>query len=321
MIIGVPKELKEYEGRVGLDPAGARLLVQNGHMILVQDDAGRLSGFSDIDYSQAGAMVCSEEEVWETPELVVKVKEPQRYEWRLFRKGLKIMTFFHFPANPELKKECERAGVVAIPYESIRSPGGFKPILRAMSEVAGEVAADMASQYLRSASGGKGILMSDATVSIIGVWGNVGQKAYYLLRPRVKKIFGLDKVKKPDHLTSIGMIFEISTQKSITDAISKSDVVIGAAANRDGGAPHLIMRDMVKKMEPGSVIIDVAIDEGGISETSYPTTYANPSYVEERVVHVCIANLPGGVPRTSTPRLVTVSLPYILRVAKGENVL
>src|SRR3989344_2454916 len=321
MFIGVPKELKEFEGRVGLDPASVAVLVKNGVMVFVENEAGKLSGFSDDDYLKAGAILCPQKKVWQLTDMIVKVKEPLPQEYEFFRRGLKIMTFFHFLANPELKKECERAGVVAIPYESIRSPEGFKPILRAMSEVAGEVAADMAAQFLRSSCGGKGILMSDATVSIIGVWGNVGQKAYYLLRPRVKKIFGLDKVKKPDHLTSIGMIFEISTQKSITDAISKSDVVIGAAANRDGGAPHLIMRDMVKKMEPGSVIIDVAIDEGGISETSHPTTYANPSYVEERVVHVCIANLPGGVPRTSTPRLVTVSLPYILRVAKGENVL
>ena len=319
MIIGVPKELKEYEGRVGLDPAGARLLVQNGHMILVQDDAGRLSGFSDIDYSQAGAMVCSEEEVWETPELVVKVKEPQRYEWRLFRKGLKIMTFFHFPANPELKKECERAGVVAIPYESIRSPGGFKPILRAMSEVAGEVAADMASQYLRSASGGKGILMSDAIVTIIGSWGNVGLRAFSLLKERAKLVYCLDRESLKRFCNYEN--FFVSTPRTISGAIARSDVVIGAAANRDGGAPHLITRDMFKKVEPGSVLIDVAIDEGGISETSRPTTYAHPSYIEERVVHVCIANLPGGVPRTSTPRLVNASLPYILKVANGENVL
>ena len=211
--------------------------------------------------------------------------------------------------------------MVAIPYESIRSPEGFKPILRTMSGVAGEVAAGMAVQCLRFSGGGKGILVSDAIVSIIGVWGNVGQRAYWLLMPRAKKIFGLDSMKKPDHLTSLGMIFEISTPETIAYAICKSDVVIGAAANKNGGAPHLITRDMIKRMEPGSVLIDVAIDEGGISETSRPTTYANPSYIEEGVVHVGIANLPGGVPRTSTPRLVKASLPYILKVARGENVL
>lgn len=320
MIIGVPKELKEFEGRVGLDPTSVTTLLENGIVVFVEDGAGRLSGFTDDDYLKAGAALCKQREVWRFSDLIVKVKEPLPQEWEFFRKGLKIMTFFHFPANPELKKECERVGVVTIPYESIRSQEGFKPILRAMSEVAGEVAADMAVQCLRFSGGGKGILVSDAVVSIIGIWGNVGFRAYSVLKNRAKKIYGLDNHSfygspSPDR------DFFLSTPKTISDAISKSDVVIGAAANKDGGAPRLIARDMIKLMEPGSVLIDVAIDEGGISETSRPTTYANPSYVEEGVVHVCVANLPGGVPRTSTPRLVKASLPYILKIAKGENVL
>ena len=318
MIIGVPKELKEFEGRVGLDSAGARVLIQNGHTVLVQDGAGRLSGFDGTDYSRARAIMCSQEEVWKKSELIVKVKEPLPQEYEFFRKGLKIMTFFHFPANTGLKKECERVGVRTIPYESIRSSEGFRPILRAMSEVAGEVAADMAAQFLRSSGGGKGILMSDAVVSIIGVWGNVGDKAYLVIINRAKKIYGLDRFGGPARRK---LDFYISTPETIANAVSKSDIVIGAAVNRDGGAPHLITRDMIKRMEPGSVLIDVAIDEGGISETSRPTTYANPSYVEEGVVHVCVTNLPGGVPRTSTPSLVEASLPYILKVANGENVL
>src|SRR3989338_9459630 len=161
----------------------------------------------------------------------------------------------------------------------------------------------MACQYLRSATGGKGILMSDATVSIIGVLGNVGSAALSILEYHAKKIFCLDnKIRRNESHHNCS--FLISTPKTILESIAKSDVVIGAAANRDGGAPHLITREMVKQMKPGSVLIDVAIDEGGISETSRPTTYANPSYVEEGVAHVCITNLPGGVPRTSTPRLV-----------------
>ena len=177
MFIGVPKELREFEGRVGLDPAGVATLVKNDILVFVENEAGRLSGFTNDEYLKAGAILCPQKKVWQLADMIVKVKEPLPQEYEFFREGLKIMTFFHFPANPELKKECERVGVVAIPYESIRSPEGFKPILRTMSGVAGEVAAGMAVQCLRFSGGGKGILVSDAIVSIIGVWGNVGQRA------------------------------------------------------------------------------------------------------------------------------------------------
>lgn len=320
MFVGVPKELKECEGRVGLDPRRVAILSERGHQVLIQYGAGASSGFSDYDYNMAGGLPCSQKDVWEYAELIVKVKEPLPTEYRFFRKDLKIMTFFHFPANPALKEKCDRYGVNPIPYEYIKTPDGQKPILKAMSIVAGEIAADMAPQYLRKESDGKGILMSDATVSIIGVWGNVGYRAFSILRHRAKKIFGLDNRSFYDS-SCLDMDFLFSTPETIAKIVSQSDVVIGAAVNKDGGAPHLITREMIRNMDPGSVLIDVAIDEGGISETSRPTTYNNPFYVEEGVVHVCVANLPGGVPRASSARLIDQSFPYILKVASGENVL
>src|SRR3989344_7422855 len=227
MFIGVPKELKEFEGRVGLDPAGVAALVKNDILVFVENEAGKLSGFSDDDYLKAGAILCPQKKVWQLTDMIVKVKEPLPQEYEFFRKGLKIMTFFHFPANPELKKECERTGVVAIPYEYIQTPAGSNPILQAMSKVAGEVAADMAAQFLRSSCGGKGVLMSDAIVSIVGVLGNVGSIALSVLEHRAKKIFCLDnRIRRNESHHNCS--FLISTPKTILESISQSDVVIGA---------------------------------------------------------------------------------------------
>ncbi|KKU15429.1 hypothetical protein A3A20_01935 [Candidatus Wolfebacteria bacterium RIFCSPLOWO2_01_FULL_45_19] len=310
MIIGVPKELKAFEGRAGLDPLGVLALIRENRIVLVENSAGALAGFSDEEYIKAGANICSRKKLWESAELIVKVKEPLPEEYPFFRNGLTIMAFFHFSANSELKEKCASAGINAIPYEEIQTSNGEKPILKAMSVIAGEVAVDMAVQYLRTEYGRRGILMSDAVVTIIGALGNVGSRAHSLLKNRAKRIYILDnRGARP------------ATPENIVEAISKSDIVIGAAVNKAGGAPHLITRDMVKRMRPGSVLIDVAIDEGGISETSRPTTYANPYYFDEGVIHVCVANLPGGVPRSATPRLVNESLPYIMGVASGINIL
>lgn len=306
MRIGIPKELKESEGRVGLTPGAVKVLSWKRHEVYVENGAGEASGYSNNYYVNAGAYIRSQSQIWNDSDLIVKVKEPLPQEYQFFRKDLKIMAFFHFPANKKLRIKCLESEICAIPYEHIVTPSGARPILRAMSIVAGEVAVDMAAQHLRKEHGGMGIIMEDAIATIIGAAGNVGSRAHALLKNRVRKVYALDKRITPN-----------LTQQDIMDAIYQSEIVIGAAVNKEGGAPHLITRDMVKRMKPGSVLVDVAIDEGGISETSRSTTYDKPSYVEYGVVHVCVPNLPGGVPRSSTPRLANEILPWAL-LAAGE---
>ena len=316
MIVGVPKEIKDNEGRVALGPDETRKLREVGHDVLVETGAGILSGLSDEDYKKSGAKIVSAEEVWKKADMIVKVKEPLAEEWKYFRAGLIIATFFHFTANKELEAECLKKKVLTVPYEAITVDGGSRPILAAMSRVAGEVAADVGAEYLRRENGGKGVLLKDATVTIIGAMGSVGRRAYDILKRRSAKTIAIDV---PSESAGYGQDYRSSGSKNIAEALKESDLVIGAAVKRDGGAPRLITREMVQTMGKGSVIVDVSIDEGGISETSRPTSHSEPTYVEEGVTHYCVPNMPGAVPRSSTKALTAASFPYILRVANGRK--
>lgn len=318
MIIGVPKERKEFEGRVGLDPVFVGKLVKGGHSVLVEKDAGVASGWEDRMYAASGAYILGQEEVWEASNLIVKVKEPQESEFSLFHSGLSVMAFFHFAGNPGLKEKCEK--IIPIPYEDIQLSDGSRPILKPMSCVAGEMAIFQGAHLLKGLRGGKGMLLSDARIAIIGVLGAVGRRIFDLARNmHVRKIFGLD-IRYDTSLPPREMDFYIATPETITEAISQSDLIIGAAAVKGAGAPKLITREMMAKVAPGSVFIDVSIDEGGISETSRPTTHLDPTYIWNGVVHCCIANWPGIVPKTSSPLLTKAVFPYVEKFIKGDTV-
>ena len=236
---------------------------------------------------------------------------------RPLQTGAIVFAFFHFPVNLKLKALCDARGVRAIPYESIRLADGSRPILAAMSRIAGEIAADVGAHYLRQENGGIGILLKDATATIIGAAGTVGMRAYEILKPRICRVFAFDIVNND----RLGNDYRVSTPDDIAIALKNSHLVIGAAVNRDTGAPKLVTRNMVSNMPQKSVIVDVAIDEGGISETSRPTTHSDPVYEDEDVIHYCVPNMPGAVPRSSTRALVDETFPYILKIANGEKIL
>ncbi len=331
MIIGVPKEIKNNEHRVGLTPEAIQTLAANKHVVLVETEAGIGSGFSDADFRQAGALIVSDRHIiWISSNIVVKVKEPLEKElsflkqgWPLFNKTSILFTFFHFPANSELKKIVLEKKIRALPYENIQLTDGSRPVLAAMSKIAAEISVDAAAHYLRKENGGKGKLLRDAAVIVIGCKGSVGKTAFKLLRERGSDIVGFDKNEElipfSSGLLELGSgLLErkiVSVEQRIKKILPFTDLIICAAAARGKGAPKLITREMLKSMEKGSVVIDPSIDEGGCCETSRPTTHDNPIFVEEDIIHYCVANMPGAVPRSSTPALVKESLPYILEVA------
>lgn len=310
MIIGIPKEWKDNEGRVGLTPDYVVLLVKEGHVVLVETGAGILSGFEDSAYEQAGAFVVSRREVWERSDTIVKVKEPLPEEYPFFRPGLIVMGFFHFAGNPQLERICKEKKILSICYEDIYSPDG-KPILRAMSTIAGEEAVNIATHFL----GAQGKTLRDVVTTVIG-FGSAGQSVYSQLVKRHGKGFILDIVAKA--FQDRNFRYWPSTPENIFCALEQSNLVIGAAVTPDG-APKIITREMIRKMPPKSLFIDISIDEGGISETSRPTSHTDPMYVEEGVTHYCVSNIPGKVPRRSTPALVKEIFPYIQKLARDEK--
>lgn len=328
MIIGVPKEIKNREYRIGLTPEAAKILTENNHLVLVESGAGLGSGFSDSDFRQAGAEVSDRLSAWLDADIVVKVKEPLRNpendEWMFLKlsAGENIMfTFFHFPANQELKEIILKHGIKAVPYENIQLPDGSRPILQAMSKIAAEVSVDAGAHYLRKENGGKGLLLRDATAIVIGCEGSLGKTAFQLLASRGAHVIGYDRPEciggaetKSD---GAAKHYEkrIYCPENLSQALRKADLVIGAAARKGEGTPKLISREMLKLMKPGSVVVDPAIDEGGCCETSRPTTHDNPIFIEESIIHYCVANMPGTVPHSSTPALVKETAPYILEVA------
>ncbi|UTI43050.1 alanine dehydrogenase [Niallia sp. RD1] len=325
MIIGIPKEIKNNENRVAITPSGVSYLKNSGHEILVEQNAGIGSGFTDEEYAAAGAQIIdSAAQVWNTAEMIIKVKEPLASEYQYFRKGLILFTYLHLAAEQELAKALTVNGVTGIAYETIEVNGKL-PLLTPMSEVAGRMAVQIGAQFLEKPHGGKGILLAGVpgvkkgNVTIIG-GGVVGMNAAKIAIGLGANVTLLDlnpeRLRELDNQFGASLSTVISNPANIEEAVVNADLVIGAVLIPGAKAPKLVTEAMVKKMAPGSVIVDVAIDQGGIFETvDHITTHDNPTYVKHGVVHYAVANMPGAVPRTSTIALTNVTMPYALQIA------
>lgn len=316
MTIGVPKEIMKKEGRVGITPDGVMALVEAGHKVLVQSNAGKESGYQDEDYLKSGAEIAAHpKEIYRT-DMVVKVKEPRQEEYELLKEGGIVFGFLHLPDNPKLAEILRGKNIIGIAYEGVQLENKERPILKTMSEVAGKSAIFEGMHYLRKEVGGKGILIEDATVVVVGGAGVVGKAAVKTaLALGARVIIALDLPGKLPPSQSDNYICETSTPENIEKAVKKADLLVGAVAVPGGKAVKLVTRKMVASMEPGSVIIDVAIDEGGAIETSVPTNHDDPVFTDEGVIHYCVKNMPGAVPRTSTRTLAASSLPYVVEIA------
>ncbi|MER0465809.1 alanine dehydrogenase [Bacillus cabrialesii subsp. cabrialesii] len=324
MIIGVPKEIKNNENRVALTPGGVSQLISNGHRVLVETGAGLGSGFENEAYVSAGAEIIADpKQVWDA-EMVMKVKEPLPEEYVYFRKGLVLFTYLHLAAEPQLAQALKDKAVTAIAYETV-SDGRTLPLLTPMSEVAGRMAAQIGAQFLEKPKGGKGILLagvpgvSRGKVTIIGggVVGTNAAKMAVGLGADVTIIdLNADRLRQLDDIFGHQIKTLISNPVNIADAVAEADILICAVLIPGAKAPTLVTEEMVKQMNPGSVIVDVAIDQGGIVETvDHITTHDQPTYEKHGVVHYAVANMPGAVPRTSTIALTNVTVPYALQIA------
>ncbi|MDX6613079.1 MAG: alanine dehydrogenase [Blastocatellia bacterium] len=325
MIVGLPKEIKDNEYRVGLTPAGVRALTDAGHKVVVERTAGEGSGFADSLYQRAGAtLLDTADDVWLQGEMIVKVKEPIAPEYPRMREGQLLFTYLHLAPDHELTKQLVDRKVTGIAYETITDRRGALPLLTPMSEVAGRMAIQVGAHYLEKMSGGGGVLLGGvpgvpaARVVIIG-GGVVGTNAAKIAVGMGAHVTIIDN--NLDRLRELDDIFlsKISTLASnaymIQDAISTADLIVGAVLVPGGAAPKLITRGMLKEVPRGAVIVDVAVDQGGCIETTHPTTHSNPTYYVEDVLHYCVANMPGAVPRTSTFALTNATLPYALKLA------
>jgi alanine dehydrogenase len=326
MIIGVPKEVKEDEYRVAMLPVGVEELVSRGHQVVVQAGAGMGSGLADHDYLQAGAeLVASGEEVFAKADLIVKVKEPMRSEFALIRKGQTLFTYFHFAADRELTEAMVVSGASCLAYETLRDAQGRLPLLTPMSEVAGRMSIQEGAKYLERPQMGRGILLggvpgvAPAHITILG-GGVVGSNAARIaagFRADVAILdVNLDRLRYLDDVMPPNVNALFSDRHTIREQLRRADLVIGSVLIPGARAPYLVKKDDLKLMKPGSVIIDVAIDQGGCIETSRPTTHRQPTYVVEDVVHYCVTNMPGAVGRTSTFALCNVTLPWVVHIAE-----
>ena len=326
MIVGVPKEIKTNENRVALVPAGAESLAGDGHTLLVEQGAGLGSGFSDDAYRAAGAQVVkAADEVWAKAELILKVKEPIEPEWPRMRRGQVLFTYFHFAASEPLTKAVIKSGCVAIAYETVQLSTGELPLLTPMSEVAGRMAVQEGAKYLEKIFGGSGILLGGvpgvlpAEVLIIG-GGVVGTNAAKMaagLGAHVTLLdVSLDRLRYLSDVLPPNVELLYSNRHNILDQLKRADLVIGAVLLPGAKAPNLVRRGDLKLMKPGSVIVDVAVDQGGCIETTKPTTHDHPTYVVDGIIHYAVANMPGGVPRTSTLALTNATFPYAKKLAR-----
>jgi len=330
MIIGVPKEVKDHESRVGITPAGVHALVAAGHTVLVEHQAGDLSAMPDDDYQAAGAeIVGSAHDVWRLADMVVKVKEPVEKEYRHFREGLVLFTYLHLAPLAELTDALLSKKVTGIAYETVRDRTGALPLLTPMSEVAGRMSVQVGAAYLEKEHGGRGVLLGGVpgvppgNVVVIG-GGIVGTNAAKIalgIGARVTLIdLNLNRLRELDDIFG-GRLFTLASNSyNIERAVCAADLVIGGVLIPGAAAPKLVTKAMVAKMKKGAVIVDVAIDQGGCIETARPTTHSNPSYVVDGVVHYCVTNMPAAVPNTSTLALTNATFPYVMKLAKlGAN--
>lgn len=327
MIIGVPKEIKSDEYRVSMLPVGVEELAKRGHIVLVEHTAGVGSGYEDARYVQAGAtMVDTAEEVFAKSDMIVKVKEPQPIETALMRPGQVLFTYFHFAADAELTQNCLKSGASCLAYETLVDGKGRLPLLTPMSEVAGRMAIQEGAKYLEKPQEGRGILLGGvpgvepARVLILGA-GIVGTQAAIVASGMGADVtimdVNLDRLRHLDEVMPANVTTVYSDAHAIREHAVKADLVIGAVLIPGGRTPVLINRAMLKDMLPGSVIIDVGVDQGGCIETTRPTTHAEPIYIIDEVVHYCVANMPGAVGRTSTQALCHATQPYAIRLAQA----
>ncbi|MDR8390157.1 alanine dehydrogenase [Aliifodinibius sp. S!AR15-10] len=325
MKIGVPKEIKTHENRVALLPGGVKQFIQNGHEVLLQKGAGVASGFPDDLYQQEGAQIVEDvEKVWAQSEMIMKVKEPIKEEYARMREGQVIFTYFHFAASQQLTEAVVDSGSIAIAYETVEKSDGSLPLLIPMSEVAGRMAAQEGAKYLEKPLGGRGVLLGGipgvppAKTLVLG-GGIVGVNAAKItagmgsdttiMDINISKLRYLDDVM-PNNVSTM-----FSSEANIRRMIPHVDLVIGAVLKPGAKAPHLVTREMLGMMNSGTVLVDVAIDQGGCFETSKPTTHDDPTFVVDDVLHYCVANMPGAVPNTSTLGLTNVTLPYAINLA------
>jgi alanine dehydrogenase len=326
MRIGVPKEIKVHEYRVGLTPAGARELVALGHEVAIESGAGAGIGMGDAEYVAAGARILpTAAEVFGFAELVVKVKEPQMAECAMLKAGQVLFTYLHLAADKAQAEALVASGATAIAYETVTAPDGSLPLLTPMSEVAGRMSVQVGATALQKANGGFGVLLggvpgvAPAKVVILG-GGVSGTHAAEMATGLRADVTVVDR--SPKRLRELSSQFGgtlktvYSTQDAIEHLVVDADLVIGAVLVAGAAAPKLVTRDMVRRMKPGAVLVDIAIDQGGCFETSRPTTHASPTYVEEGVLHYCVTNMPGAVPRTSTFALTNATLPYVRAIAQ-----
>jgi alanine dehydrogenase len=326
MIIGVPKEIKPAENRISLVPAGAEALRAHGHTVLVERGAGEGSGFADGLYEAVGATIVPDaKDVWGQADMIIKVKEPIEPEWPLMRSGQVIFTYFHFAASEALTRAVMDSGVVAIAYETVQLPSGELPLLTPMSEVAGRMAVQEGAKYLERFYGGRGILLGGvpgvvpAEVVIVG-GGVVGTNAAKMAAGLGAHVTILDvSLERLRYLSDVmpaNVDLVYSNRHNILEQLAKADLLVGAVLVPGAKAPSLVTKADLKEMKKGAVIVDVAVDQGGCVETIKPTTHGEPVYVVDDVVHYAVANMPGGVPRTSTLALTNATFPYAKRLAK-----
>jgi alanine dehydrogenase len=325
MIIGVPKEIKDHETRVGCVPSMVTTLCESGHQVLVESGAGAGSSIPDQEYEQAGAQLLgSAAEVWKRADLIAKVKEPQPSEYKFFRSNLILFTYLHLAPLPELTDALLESGVNAVAYETIRERDGSLPLLTPMSEVAGRMAVQVGAQYLEKPNGGRGILVggvpgvAPANVLVLG-GGIVGHNAIKMacgLGANVTVVDrNLNRLRELDDIYSSAILTLASNTYTIREAVRTADLVIGAVLIPGASAPKLIRRDMIASMREGAVVVDVAIDQGGCFETSHATTHTDPIYYVDGVLHYCVSNMPAAVPHTSTFALTNATAPYLFTLA------
>ncbi len=325
MIIGVPKEIKTNENRVALVPAGAEALVAAGHTVLIELGGGVGSGFPDASYQQAGATIAKVEEVWARADMILKVKEPIAPEWKCIRRGQVVFTYFHFAASEELTRAIVDSGCVAIAYETVQLPSGELPLLTPMSEVAGRMAVQEGAKYLERTQGGSGILLGGVpgvppgVVLVIGggvVGANAARMAAGLGADVTLLDLSLERLRYLADVMPANVRHLYSNRHNLLEHLARADLVIGAVLLPGAKAPKLVRREDLKLMKPGSVVVDVSVDQGGCIETIRATTHEQPTYVVDGVIHYGVSNMPGAVPRTSTLALTNATFPYAKKLAR-----
>ena len=325
MTIGIPKEIKNNESRVGMTPAGVFELVKNNHKVYVETNAGFGSGFFDQDYKDAGAVILNTpSEVYGAAEMIVKVKEPIQAEYDLIKPHHVVFTYFHFASSSQLTNAMIKTGAVCIAYETVENEDGSLPLLTPMSEVAGRMAIQQGAKYLEKPIKGRGVLLGGVPgvppgrVLVLGA-GVVGIQAAKMAAGLGAHVTIMDiNIKQLRYVNDImpnHVVTEFSSEYNIRKRITNHDLIVGGVLIKGAKAPKLITRDMLKDMRPGTVIVDVAVDQGGCVETSKPTTHEHPTFIIDDVVHYCVANMPGAVPYTSTLALTNVTLPYVMKLA------